>query len=208
MKYAETLNNLYLSNLEKEWQKSSIRYSERQWVGVFPEAKEIIREIIKGFEKEEQEILSTIQENLTLIRSQISGISLYFWREWVKCSQVSRLIEIEKKIAGLRAAISEGKAFKGEKNHRINDEDIYQALQTSIIDVAIPSLNQARQLGENYLSLCPFHKENHPSFYLYALTNSFYCFGCGVGGNVINLVMKLHNLPFKEAVRFLLRGQL
>lgn len=51
--------------------------------------------------------------------------------------------------------------------------------------------------------LCPFHEETQPSFCIYTDTNSFYCFSCKRGGDVIDLVMELKGLKFKDAVRFL-----
>lgn len=49
---------------------------------------------------------------------------------------------------------------------------------------------------------CPFHEEKTPSFRVYE-NNSFYCFGCGAGGDVITLIMKMENLSFEEACAFL-----
>lgn len=48
---------------------------------------------------------------------------------------------------------------------------------------------------------CPFHKEKTASFKLFSKNNSFYCFGCGAGGNVINLVQKYLNLGYLEAMK-------
>ena len=39
--------------------------------------------------------------------------------------------------------------------------------------------------GNNLFGLCPFHSEKTPSFHVYPDTQSFYCFGCGAGGDVI-----------------------
>ncbi|NLM55791.1 MAG: DNA primase [Firmicutes bacterium] len=57
-----------------------------------------------------------------------------------------------------------------------------------------------KQTGRNYVGLCPFHSEKTPSFSVNPEKRFFYCFGCGTGGNVINFVMRMHNLPFTEAV--------
>ena len=46
---------------------------------------------------------------------------------------------------------------------------------------------------------CPFHNEKTASMKIYTNGNGFYCFGCGVGGDVINFVMRLDNLDFKTA---------
>ena len=48
---------------------------------------------------------------------------------------------------------------------------------------------------------CPFHNEKTASFMLYEKNKSFYCFGCGAGGNVINLVAKVFNITYYEAMK-------
>ena len=47
---------------------------------------------------------------------------------------------------------------------------------------------------------CPFHKENTPSLKVYADGRKFKCFGCGEGGSVIDFVMKLFHIGFREAI--------
>lgn len=47
---------------------------------------------------------------------------------------------------------------------------------------------------------CPFHGEKTPSLKVYPQTNSFYCFGCGAHGDVIDFVKKQFGIPFKEAL--------
>lgn len=49
--------------------------------------------------------------------------------------------------------------------------------------------------------LCPFHKEDTPSFTIYQDSNSYFCFGCQEGGDVIDFVMKTQNLSFIDAVK-------
>lgn len=48
---------------------------------------------------------------------------------------------------------------------------------------------------------CPFHAEKTASCKIYP--NSFYCFGCGEGGDVITFVRKFLNKDFNEAVAYL-----
>ena len=57
--------------------------------------------------------------------------------------------------------------------------------------------------GRNMVGLCPFHGEKTPSFNIYPENGSFYCFGCGVGGDVITFIMKIENLDYIDAVKFL-----
>lgn len=60
-----------------------------------------------------------------------------------------------------------------------------------------------RRAGKNLVGLCPFHSEKTPSFNIYPGNNSYYCFGCGKGGGVINFVMDIERLDFLEAVKWL-----
>ena len=50
---------------------------------------------------------------------------------------------------------------------------------------------------------CPFHMEKTPSFMVYKNTQSYYCFGCSRGGDVITFIMEKENLGYMEAVRLL-----
>lgn len=60
-----------------------------------------------------------------------------------------------------------------------------------------------RRRGKNLVGLCPFHNEKTPSFTLYPDNQSYYCFGCGAGGDVVNFIRRIENLDYTEAVRFL-----
>lgn len=69
-----------------------------------------------------------------------------------------------------------------------------------------PILNvEQKNYGKTMIN-CPVHNENTPSCCIYHETNSFYCFGCGAGGSVIDAVMKTEKMSFKDAVN-LLTGQ-
>ena len=71
-----------------------------------------------------------------------------------------------------------------------------------IEEVASAYVNLKRR-GKNLVGLCPFHNEKTPSFCIYPENNSFFCFGCNKGGDVISFVMGVENLDFPEAVRWL-----
>src|SRR5881394_98903 len=60
-----------------------------------------------------------------------------------------------------------------------------------------------RKRGKNYLGLCPFHQEKTPSFNVSADRQTYHCFGCGVGGNVITFIMERDKVAFPEAIRLL-----
>lgn len=60
-----------------------------------------------------------------------------------------------------------------------------------------------KRAGSNYNGLCPYHSEKTPSFTVFPSTQSFYCFGCGAGGDVITFTMRSENLDYVGAIEFL-----
>ena len=75
-------------------------------------------------------------------------------------------------------------------------------INNDIVDVIGQSV-KLKSSGSSYVGLCPFHKEKTPSFHVYQDTQSYYCFGCGSGGNVIGFTMEYDNLSFVDAIKYL-----
>ncbi len=71
------------------------------------------------------------------------------------------------------------------------------------IEDVVSSYVNIKRKGKNLTGLCPFHNEKTPSFTLYPANGSFYCFGCGTGGDVITFIRKIENLDYIEAVKLL-----
>lgn len=86
---------------------------------------------------------------------------------------------------------------------RLSEDFIAELKYKSDISEIASSYMQLKRRGRNLVGLCPFHGEKTPSFNIYGENGSFYCFGCGVGGDVITFVMKIENLDYMEAVKFL-----
>ena len=74
--------------------------------------------------------------------------------------------------------------------------------RTDIVEL-VGSYVQLKRKGRLYGGLCPFHSEKTPSFYVYPDTQSFYCFGCGAGGDAINFAKKINSIDYGEAVKML-----
>lgn len=71
------------------------------------------------------------------------------------------------------------------------------------IEDVIGSYVTLKRAGSNQNGLCPFHSEKTPSFTVFPGTKSFYCFGCGAGGDVITFIQKIENLDYVAALEFL-----
>ena len=85
----------------------------------------------------------------------------------------------------------------------IPDSFIQELKYNSDIEQVISSYVNLKRRGRNLVGLCPFHSEKTPSFTVYPDSQSFYCFGCGAGGDVITFIKKIENLQYVEALRFL-----
>lgn len=85
----------------------------------------------------------------------------------------------------------------------ITDEIIQKIKDNNDIVDIISETVRLKRAGKYYTGLCPFHHEKTPSFTVTPDKQIYKCFGCGEGGNVISFIMKIKNLDFHEAVKFL-----
>ena len=188
----------YAWNLEKEWRKSLPRYTDKELVQIFPEAKAIIPEKIAEWTEKWNEILDTIKKKLTIVKHNSAPQNQWFWREWLKVTDGEELLKAEGHIERLKRLLAVGKGRKPKG--WFSEEQIQQALAVPIENL----INQPlRKSGKTLVGLCPLHNERHPSFYIYPETNSCWCYGCNQGGDVINFIKLLHGYEFKEAVQYL-----
>lgn len=74
--------------------------------------------------------------------------------------------------------------------------------RNDVVDV-IGGYVRLQKKGNTYFGLCPFHSEKTGSFSVSPHKQMFYCFGCGVGGNVLTFVQKYENFTFQEAMEML-----
>lgn len=83
-------------------------------------------------------------------------------------------------------------------------EDLIEEIRTKndIVDV-ISGYVRLQKKGSSYFGLCPFHNEKSPSFSVSPGKQMYYCFGCGVGGNVFTFLMEYENYTFPEALKAL-----
>lgn len=83
-------------------------------------------------------------------------------------------------------------------------EDIINEIKyRNEIENTISQYVNLKRRGKNLVGLCPFHSEKTPSFTVYPESASFYCFGCGVGGDVFTFTGLIENLDYIESVKLL-----
>ena len=85
----------------------------------------------------------------------------------------------------------------------IPEEVISEIKYKNDIEQVISQYSVLKRRGKNLVGLCPFHSEKTPSFTVYPENGSFYCFGCGVGGDVITFTGLIENLDYIESIKLL-----
>ena len=86
---------------------------------------------------------------------------------------------------------------------RYSDEILEEVKASNDIVEVVSQYIHLKRSGRNYFGLCPFHNEKSPSFSVSPDKQIYHCFGCGVGGNVINFISKIEGIGFKEAIEVL-----
>jgi DNA primase len=113
--------------------------------------------------------------------------------------------------AQLRAAAPPGGTHSGativlakeERAIAIPDSYLQELKSRADIEQLISPYVSLRRSGRTLMGLCPFHNEKSPSFAVYPDSNSFYCFGCGAGGDAVSFLMRMERLDYLEAVKAL-----
>lgn len=191
----------FVWNLEKEWRqelRSVLPKTDAGWLQIFPEAKEVIPEIIKEWEEKAGSARVLVKKALLVINSKSAEENRWFWREVIKYtfSPVNELAEAKRHIRRLKMALPSKK-----KMSRIAtwQSELQRAKDVDIVHVAEAFGLRLRKSGSRYFALCPHHNERTASFCIYPPTR-YYCFGCSAKGDQISLVQIMAGCSFKEAV--------
>ncbi len=86
---------------------------------------------------------------------------------------------------------------------KLSDEFLAELRQRADIESIVSSYVNIKRAGRISKGVCPFHNEKTPSFTVYPDTQSYYCFGCGNGGDVVTFIKNIENLDYIDALKFL-----
>jgi DNA primase len=86
---------------------------------------------------------------------------------------------------------------------RIKDGSVEEVRQAADIVAVVSARSQLRKSGARYTGLCPFHSERTPSFSVSPEKGTYYCFGCGAGGDTVRFVQETEQLDFVGAIEWL-----
>lgn len=200
----ELVFDSYTHEQEEEWRRSKPRFTDKDWLAIFPDAKTAIADKIAEWTERRADVVATILVKAVEMRVRVADdFSRWFGRELIKINEGVELLNIDRQLARLNRLLSivHGKPKRGW----LTEEQIQEALDVPIEDIA-GQHTVLRKRGKHLWGLCPLHAEKHPSFSVCLESNKCWCYGCNQGGDTIQLVRLLHGLSFKEAVHYLTGG--
>jgi len=180
--------------LEEYWNEEYLFDIFLKMEGLEHKNKKEVKEIIKKFVSE-----TTINEpefvkdaRIRYLKNQI----IFYETKFLKTENKKLLGKINWMRTEIRNWENPGEYNPSE----ITDDDIRRAKEVDCENF----IEVVRKDGDKSWAICPFHEEKTASFCVYQGDRGFYCFGCHVGGDTIDLVQKLYNKNFIEAVRLIL----
>lgn len=84
---------------------------------------------------------------------------------------------------------------------KVSDQLVETVRDRSDLVSTVSEYLTLKKAGQNFTGLCPFHAEKTPSFSVNPAKQFFHCFGCGVGGDIFQFVMKIEGIAFPEVLR-------
>jgi hypothetical protein len=186
-------------DLYKEWKQSLPKAVDYDWASIFPDQKKLI---VSGLKRDIEHLEERLKEISKHKKSWNDKPWSVVWLADIAkgelSSEESHIHKLIKQKGWLIQGLKRGELVdKG----RITDADIAEAKRVPLSQFYI---GQISKKGRYALALCPFHNEDSPSFTIYLEQNTYWCYACSEGSDVIGFVMKQKNLKFIEAVRYIL----
>jgi hypothetical protein len=183
-----TLEREWRDNLTPRWQ------SAKEIIESSPHLKKLV---LIPKKKNLEEIIK--RKHAQIIQNATSELGRWLLKELLKNREMEEYKEIKKWISHIDYKEC-ANSLDEAKTNRVTDGMIAEAKSVPIeMLLNGPVINSKKR----YQVLCPIHKERTPSFTVFCSTNTYKCFGCGEGGDSIDLQMKLLGCDFLSAVRSL-----
>ena len=156
----------------------------------FPEGKQIVASLLKN-----------VDSQINAIEKQYKDIYLNkdydeFTKEFIVIAintfHLKDLTEKQKKLRRYQAIYSD---------REYDNSNLEIAKAYPILDLFTPE--KIKRTSGRSFCCCPMHGEKTASFCIYHKTNTFYCFGCHKGGDTITLVSEIHQIGFKDALKYI-----
>lgn len=131
-----------------------------------------------------------------LHKSELEAFTATYWQDddaayWLDYAEAVRLaLDI----------VRENKPVPKPQPGRI---DLDQLKATNDVVVVIERYTGLRKSGNRFIGRCPLHEDKHPSLTVYPDQQSWYCFQCNTGGDVISFIQAVENCDFRQAVAIL-----
>lgn len=185
---------------EREWKKSLPKLNDKELIEVFQVPKETLQEKLIEWQEDHDASTTEIKRKYSFVPQE----NEWFFDIIFKHLEIPKLLVGEKHTLRLKRqlAIINGPT-DGNYRRWQNMQELIAVAKTRPIHELARSKLEIRPSGKNFVALCPFHNEKTPSCYFYTETNTFYCFGCQEGGDVITFIQHLYGVDFKEAVRMI-----
>ena len=187
------MNNINYYKIEEEWKKE-VKNSHNDFVEEFTmENPEFVKE--RRLEFLQRELRIQIEKNLWNLEIFLGVRKTQWFKDVIEEALLFPGMEKARKIKKEISFYENPKEFcLGES---LTEDEIEKAHKADCSEFL-----ETKKKGKNSFALCIFHSEKTPSLCCFA-GGRFKCFGCGAGGDAIDLVQKLYNLNFKEAVKFI-----
>lgn len=193
----------YFEKLNREYQLPKLSFYEL--IELFPEAKPYVKRKLQKDIKEDKKYLTEAVEYKSRATSQINKICSTpecssFYHDYVDiCLIIPSIENVEnriKKNTFYLSALKEKGEWAEVDSNKITDQDIERAKQIPITNFL--------EVSRGGFAKCPFHNETVGSLKVYEKQNTWYCFSCNAGGDIIEYCIRTRKIRFLEAVKFLL----
>ncbi|MDD5738802.1 MAG: CHC2 zinc finger domain-containing protein [Candidatus Pacebacteria bacterium] len=181
--------------LEKQYESRREWLSEKQWLEIFPEAKEYFVERLEELTERKEQLVKEAKRKLEKHKAYQyqNEFDRWFKAKTISVFDLQPIKEINREAQRIACFIEPPKETEG----KLTDYQMQVAKSRLLKQIYEQMYGQVR----GYVVRCPFHaggQEKHPSLNIKG--NFYYCHACGATGDAIDFVMKVRGLSFKDAV--------